>query len=85
MDRWGHIDFTETNAYSGNNGRSAILNNTWGNDVYYTAGNAGNGTTPQPQNVVLGAGSGKILKPVETLPGSSTRRRACRRPLPASP
>jgi hypothetical protein len=64
VDRWGHFTFTETNAYSGNNGRSAILNNTWGNDVYYTAGNAGNGSTPQPQNVVLGAGA-QILSPVD--------------------
>ena len=63
VDRWGHFDFTETNAYSGNNGRAVILNNTWGNDVYYTAGNAGNGSTPQPQNVVLGAGA-QILSPV---------------------
>jgi hypothetical protein len=62
MDRWGHFTFTETNAYSGNNGRSAILNNTWGNDVFYTAGNAGNGSNPQPDNVVLGAGA-QILSP----------------------
>ena len=64
VDRWGHFTFTQTNAYSGNNGRSAILNNTWGNDVYYTAGNAGNGGNPEPQNVVLGAGA-QILSPVE--------------------
>ena len=57
VDRWGHFDFTETNSYSGNNGRAAILNNTWGNDVFYMAGNAGNGGNPQPQNVVLGAGA----------------------------
>jgi hypothetical protein len=57
VDRWGHFDFTLTNAYSGNNGRAAILNNTWGNDVFYTAGNAGNGANPQPTNVVLGAGA----------------------------
>lgn len=57
LDRWGHLDFTETNAYSGNNGRAAILNNTWGNDVFLTAGNAGNGSTPQPQGVILGAGA----------------------------
>ncbi len=49
--------FTATNAYSGNNGRSAILNNSYGNPVYYTAGNAGNGATPQPNNVILGAGA----------------------------
>ena len=63
IDAWGHLDFTETNAYSGNNGRSAILNNTYGNDVYFTAGNAGNGSTPQPDGVVLGAGA-QILSPV---------------------
>jgi hypothetical protein len=62
VDRWGRFTFTETNAYSGNNGRSAILNNTWGNEVIYTAGNAGNGGNPQPQNIVLGAGS-QILSP----------------------
>ncbi len=53
----GGFTFTETNAYSGNNGRAAILNNSYGNPVYYTAGNAGNGANPQPNNVVLGAGS----------------------------
>lgn len=57
VDRWGHLDFTETNSYSGNNGRAAVLNNTWGNDVFYTAGNAGNGSNPQPQNIILGAGA----------------------------
>jgi len=57
VDRRGHFEFIETNAYSGNNGRAAILNNTWGNDVFYTAGNAGNGANPQPQNIVLGAGA----------------------------
>ena len=54
--------FTATNAYSGNNGRSAILNNSYGNPVYYTAGNAGNGGTPQPNNVILGAGA-QIVSP----------------------
>lgn len=57
LDRWGNFDFTETNAYSGNNGRSAILNNTFGNPIFYTAGNAGNGSNPQPAGVVLGAGA----------------------------
>ena len=76
VDRWGHFTFTLTNAYSGNNGRAAILNNTWGNDVYYTSGNAGNGSTPQPTNVVLGAGA-QILSPsgqleVDQVPGLPT-------------
>jgi hypothetical protein len=58
----GHFHFTETNAYSGNNGRAAILNNSNGVDVYYTAGNAGNGSNPQPSGVVLGAGA-QIIDP----------------------
>ena len=53
----GGFQFTETNAYSGNNGRAAILNDTSGNPVFYTAGNAGNGANPQPNAVVLGAGA----------------------------
>ncbi len=53
----GGFTFTETNAYSGNNGRAAILNNTSGNPIFYTAGNAGNGANPQPTGVVLGAGA----------------------------
>ena len=57
----GKFKFTETNAYSGNNGRSAILNNSNGNDFYYTAGNAGNGSNPQPNGVILGAGAQFIL------------------------
>ncbi|MGH8778769.1 hypothetical protein [Paraburkholderia sp.] len=57
VDRNGHFRFTETNAYSGNNGRSAILNNRNGQDIVYTAGNAGNGSNPQPNGVILGAGA----------------------------
>jgi hypothetical protein len=57
VDRDGHFRFTETNAYSGNNGRSAILNNRNGQDIFYTAGNAGNGSNPQPAGVILGAGA----------------------------
>ena len=53
----GHFHFTVTNAYSGNNGRSAILNDLDGNDIFYTAGNAGNGSNPQPDGVILGAGA----------------------------
>ncbi|OXJ10687.1 hypothetical protein [Burkholderia sp. HI2500] len=57
VDRHGHFRFTETNAYSGNNGRAAILNNRDGREIYYTSGNAGNGANPQPDNVILGAGA----------------------------
>jgi hypothetical protein len=57
VDVNGELTFTKTNAYSGNNGRAAILNNSDGNYVFYTAGNAGNGNNPQPDGVVLGAGA----------------------------
>jgi hypothetical protein len=57
VDSTGKFTFTETNAYSGNNGRAAILNNTNGANFFYTAGNAGNGSNPQPNGVVLGAGA----------------------------
>ena len=55
LDQYGNVQFTETNAYSGNNGRAAILN-TAANTIY-TAGNAGNGSKPEPQGVVVGTGS----------------------------
>lgn len=53
----GQFTFTDTNAYSGNNGRAAILNDSNGVNAFYTAGNAGNGANPQPLGVVLGAGA----------------------------
>ena len=56
----GRLRYTETNAYSGNNGRAAILNSA--DNVYYTAGNAGNGSTPQPAGVIEGAGA-QLLHP----------------------
>lgn len=52
----GQFTFTETNAYSGNNGRAAIYVNTNGNNFFYSVGNAGDGGTPEPQQVVAGAG-----------------------------
>ncbi len=60
LDQYGNVQFTETNAYSGNNGRAAILN-TAANTIY-TAGNAGNGSKPEPKGVVTGTGS-QILSP----------------------
>jgi hypothetical protein len=60
VDATGHFHFTKTNAYSGNNGRAAILNNTSGANFFYTAGNAGNGSNPQPDGIILGAGAQMI-------------------------
>jgi hypothetical protein len=57
VDGHGKFRFTKTNAYSGNNGRAAILNNTNGANILYTAGNAGNGSNPQPNGVIIGAGA----------------------------
>jgi hypothetical protein len=57
LDRDGRFHFTETNAYSGNNGRAAILNDKHGAHVIYTAGNAGNGSDPQPPGIIIGAGA----------------------------
>jgi len=62
VDRHGQFRFTETNAYSGNNGRAVVWNNSNGADFFYTAGNAGNGSNPQPDGIVLGAGT-QIIRP----------------------
>ena len=67
VDAHGKFHFTKTNAYSGNNGRAAILHNTDGSNVYFTAGNAGNGANPQPAEIVLGAGTQFIPAEVKAL------------------
>lgn len=65
VDAEGRFRFTETNAYSGNNGRAAILNDKNGANVVYTAGNAGNGANQQPNGIIIGAGL-QILTPQRT-------------------
>jgi hypothetical protein len=76
LDPSGRLSFTETNAYSGNNGRAAILNDERGHHLIYTAGNAGNGSNPQPDGVILGAGaqimSESFLPETLQSPGSPT-------------
>jgi hypothetical protein len=57
VDQHGNFGFTKTNVYSGNNGRAAILNNNFGANHLYTAGNAGNGSNPQPDGIIVGAGA----------------------------
>ena len=69
MDAWGNFQFTETNAYSGNNGRAAILNSNA--DVIYMSGNAGNGANPQPDGVILGAGA-QMFSPANELESAQT-------------
>ena len=62
LSRDGKFTFTETNAYSGNNGRAAIEAKIGGKYYIFTAGNAGNGSNPQPDGVILGAGA-QIITP----------------------
>jgi hypothetical protein len=68
VNRAGQFQFTATNAYSGNNGRAAILDNATG--TIFTAGNAGNGANPEPQSIVEGVGS-QILSQ-SAAPGTPT-------------
>jgi hypothetical protein len=56
LDQGGHFHFTETNAFSGDNGRAAITNDENGQDLIYAAGNAGQSKVP-PAGVILGAGA----------------------------
>ena len=62
VDSQGHFHFTETNAYSGNNGRAAILDEEGGANLIYAAGNAGNGSKPVPSGIIAGTGA-QILDP----------------------
>ena len=77
VGRDGAFRFFATNAYSGNNGRAAILNSDA--DVFYTAGNAGNGNTPQPNGVILGAGAQLI--PSRAAERAGTRPRSLPTPV----
>src|SRR6516225_9503233 len=65
VDYRGKFHFTLTNAYSGNNGRAAAWNNSNGANFFYTAGNAGNGGNPQPDGVIIGAGTQFIIPEVK--------------------
>jgi hypothetical protein len=58
----GRFRYTLTNAYSADNGRAAILNDSGGANVLYAAGNAGNESNPQPDGIITGAGA-QILTP----------------------
>src|SRR6202012_4955076 len=58
VDTNGHFGFTETNAFTGDNGRSAVLDPEDGpKGTIFAVGNAGNGANPQPAAVIDGAGS----------------------------
>ncbi|HET6145320.1 MAG TPA: hypothetical protein VFE02_17570, partial [Candidatus Acidoferrales bacterium] len=74
IDQHGKIRYTLTNAYSGNNGRAAILNTAA--NVTYTSGNAGNGGNPQPDGIIAGAGAqimnAEVKSEVAQNPGAPT-------------
>jgi hypothetical protein len=53
-DRSLHV--TPVNTYSGNNARAAILNDSYGQNIYYTVGNAGNGSGTPPVFIVNNTG-----------------------------
>jgi hypothetical protein len=55
IDASGAIQVTDTNAYSGNNGRAAVLANNGVSNVYYTVGNDNNGGGT-PANIVDSTG-----------------------------
>lgn len=55
LDADGKFWFTETNAYSGDNGRAAILDD--GTGLYYTAGNSNNGEGTAVPGVIFGTGA----------------------------
>ncbi len=58
IETFGSFHFTKTNAFTGDNGRAAILNDNSGAGVYYMAGNAGNGTGKvQPASTILSTGA----------------------------
>ncbi len=77
IDTLGSFQFTKTNAFTGDNGRAAILNDSAGANVYYAAGNAGNGTAKkQPASTIISTGAQFVtpVKEAENLqsPGTPT-------------
>ncbi len=71
VDADGHVQYTDGNAYSGNNGRAAIK----GDSVYYMTGNDNNGnlstgqlTTTVPGVKLLGSTGVELLYPGQSAP-----------------
>jgi len=63
LDANGKFSFTETNAYSGDNGRAAILDEATGK--YYTAGNSNNGSGTSVPGLIYGTGA-QLVTPADT-------------------
>jgi hypothetical protein len=74
LDSNGKFWITETNAYSGDNGRAAILDSTTGQ--YYAAGNSNNGSGTSVPGLIYGTGA-QLVTPAaaaenEQTPGQPT-------------
>jgi hypothetical protein len=68
----GQFGFTETNAFSGDNGRGAVLDAEDGpNGTIFAVGNAGNGASPEPAQVIDSAGS-QIITPADVSESAQT-------------
>ncbi|MBV9850790.1 MAG: PEP-CTERM sorting domain-containing protein [Armatimonadetes bacterium] len=63
VDAFGNVQVTTTTAYSGNNGRAAILDNTNGQNEYFTVGNSGNGGNATPGDQVYTGGGVQGITP----------------------
>lgn len=63
LDANGRFSFTSTNAYSGDNGRAAILDESTGK--YYAAGNSNNGEGTATPGVIYGTGA-QLITPAGT-------------------
>jgi len=76
LDANGNVQVTETNAYTGDNGRAAIAADIAGREYYYTAGNASSVESPQLPGTVIGAGAQLVtpstLPEAEQNPGAPT-------------
>src|SRR5215470_13599036 len=57
LDADGNLSVTETNAYTGDNGRAAIAADVHGEEFIYAAGNASSVESPQLPGTILGAGA----------------------------
>jgi hypothetical protein len=77
QDSGNAVQVTPVNAYSGNNGRAAIL--AGGANEYLMVGNAGNGGNPEPANLV--SNTGVQLVP----PGGGPETTVVGTPQPAIP
>lgn len=62
LDENGKFWFTETNAYSGDNGRAAVLDDATG--LYYTAGNSNNGSGTAVPGLIYGTGA-QLVTPAQ--------------------